>query len=61
MVKGVRRSSARRARPNREFNPRKRRNIYMYYVSTVVQRAIVAYTDSEKYHHSSQKNSKNRE
>ena len=41
MVKGVRRCSARRARRIRGFNPLRRLNIYMDYVSTVVKKTSV--------------------
>ena len=38
IVKGVRRCSARRAHRIRGFNPHRRQNIYMDYVSTVVKK-----------------------
>ena len=41
MVKGVRRCSARRARRIRGFNPHRRQNIYMDYVSTVVKKTSI--------------------
>ena len=45
MVKGVRHCSARRARRILEFNPHRRQNIYMDYVSTVIKKTSVVGTD----------------
>ena len=44
MVRGVRRCSARRARRIRGFNPHRRQNIYMDYVSTVIKKTSVVGT-----------------
>ena len=38
MVNGARRCSARRARRIRAFNPHRRQNVYMDYVSTVIKK-----------------------
>ena len=57
MVKDVRRCSAGRARRIRGFNPHRSRNIYMYYVSTVVEKDKCCCYRCEKYHNSAQKNS----
>ena len=54
MVKGVRRCSSRRAHRIRRFNPHRRQNIYMDYVSTVVKKTRVV-LQTEKYHNSSKK------
>ena len=44
-IKGVRHCSARRARGIRGFNPHRRQNIYMDYVSTVIKKTSVVGTD----------------
>ena len=44
-VKGVGRCSARRAHRIREFNPHRRQNIYLDYVSTVVKKTSAVGTD----------------
>ena len=53
-VKDVRRCSARRARRIRGFNPHRSRNIYMDYVSTVVEKDKCCCYRWEKYHNSAQ-------
>ena len=45
MVKDVRRCSARCTRPIRGSNPHRSQNIYIDYVSTVVEKTSVAATD----------------